>query len=172
MFSRSSRFMALDYYYSFKAPGDTAPEALASFLTEVGEHATQLGFQKATLLTVDFLSDDEKEFSRRLALLPELVDEGLKGVSLPEKSHAYRHDATSGRCRLYPGTGVFLVVTDERGVESTFGFMKFPTEIRDESGEVAARIPWAKDWVFEQYVQTPDPRYREVVGIFRSKAFG
>ena len=34
-----------------------------------------------------------------------------------------------------------LVLTDERGVESVFGFFRIPEQIRDRAGKVLAEVP-------------------------------
>jgi hypothetical protein len=41
----------------------------------------------------------------------------------------------SGSCRLVPRQAVVLVVTDEYGRETCFGFMKFPPAVRDINGK-------------------------------------
>ena len=70
-----------------------------------------------------------------------------------------------------PERGVVLVVTDERGCEACFGFFKFPERILDIHGNILAETDFGKDWVFRDFVYTPDPRYREIVRKFADAGY-
>jgi len=66
---------------------------------------------------------------------------------------------------------VFLVVTDERRCETCFGFLRYPESILDVFGKVLAETELGRDWAFEDFVKSPDPRYRRLVAMFRERGY-
>ena len=117
--------MSLSYYFNFTAPASDTADELESFLKKVERQAMKLGFAPTTVLNVPFDSRERREFARRLGGGITVTDERLKGVIMPSEADAYRHNPVEGSCRLVPQHGVVLVVTDEQGCETCFGFFKF-----------------------------------------------
>lgn len=157
--------MSLSYYYEFTAPAATTAEALEEFLRSVEQFAQSLGFSPTAVLNVPFDTAERREFSRRLGGSFTLRDERLKGAT-PREGQVWKYDSISGECRLIPQHGVVLVVTDERAAESCFGFFQFPTEIFDVKGKRIAKTGFNGTWVFRDFIDSPDPRYREIVRRF------
>jgi hypothetical protein len=163
--------MSLSYYYEFTAPVGTAPAKLEEFLRSVEQTAKALGFDPVLVLNVPFDTPERREFSRRLGGSFMVQDERLKGVSAPASGQVRDHDAISGEARLIPEHGVVLVVTDETGSESCFGFFKFPEHVHDIHGRVLADTGLRGRWSFRDFVDSPDPRYREVVKRFEAAGY-
>jgi hypothetical protein len=150
--------MGLSYYYEFTAPAATPAAELETFLLEVQQFAKSLGFDPTSVLNVPFDTPERREFSKRLSGSMYVEDERLKGVALPRTDHVRDHDPRSGAARLIPKRGVVLVVTDdEHKCETVFGFLQYPEQV--------------KDWVFRDFVDTPDPRYRQIVAKFKERGF-
>jgi hypothetical protein len=61
---------------------------------------------------------------------------------------------------------VVLVVTDERGRETCFGFFKFPEAIADIHGRIITQTGLGTTWSYRDFVNTPDQRYRDIVARF------
>lgn len=166
--------MSLDYYYEFKAAPSKPIEDLRSFLTEVGREALELGF--ATAVTVDsvFRSVDQLEFARRVCLLPTLTDARLKTADFSADPSVYRQDCEEGECGIFPVDGILLIVVNQAGLETTFGFLRFPKLIigLDDNGtEIRVEYPVGPEWQFQQWVRSPDPRYRKLVALFAADGY-
>jgi len=97
--------------------------------------------------------------------------EALKGVVIPSCEDVVRHDPVSGTCRLVPQCGVVLVVTDERGCETCLGFFRYPAAVRDVNGKARAETGFGSRWAYHNYVDTPDPRFRQLVKMFKAAGF-
>jgi hypothetical protein len=158
--------MSLSFYYEFSAPGTTTAEELEGFLHEVEKLARSLGFNPTTVLNVPFDTKERRDFARRLGGSFTLQDDKLKGVALPLESHVRNYDPVSGECRLIPEYGVLLVVTDEQECETCFGFFKFPTDIPDIHGKSITKTGFNDSWVYRDFVDSPDPRFRQIVKQF------
>ena len=163
--------MSLSYYFEFRAPAEEAPEALEKFLKRVERHAQSVGFKPTVVLNIVFDNEERRDFSRRLGGSFTLQDERLKGVALPMPEQVRDHDAINGECRLIPERGVVLVVTEAKGAEVCFGFFKYPEQVLDIHGKILAETNCGKAWVFRDFVDTPDPRYREIVNIFATAGY-
>jgi hypothetical protein len=163
--------MSLTYRYSFTAPANTPPEELEGFLRSVETDAKELGFTPTLVLNVHFNTPEQREFSRHLGGSCVLEDERLKGSLNLRADEVRHHHSASGTVRLVPVQGVVLVVTDEHARESCFGFMKYPGEIRDANGTKIMDTPFRQRWVFTDYVNSPDPRYRQIVQHFRTAGY-
>jgi hypothetical protein len=164
--------MGLSYYYEFTAPAATPAAELETFLLEVQQFAKSLGFDPTSVLNVPFDTPERREFSKRLSGSMYVEDERLKGVALPRTDHVRDHDPRSGAARLIPKRGVVLVVTDdEHKCETVFGFLQYPEQVTDIHGAVLAEPESGKDWVFRDFVDTPDPRYRQIVAKFKERGF-
>jgi hypothetical protein len=163
--------MSLSFYYEFTAPASTPASELEAFLLEVQQFAKSLGFDPTTVLNVPFDTPERREFSKRLGGSMYAEDERLKGVAIPKTDQVRDHDPRSGTARLIPERGVVLVVTDEHQCETVFGFLQYPGQVTDIYGAVLAESEVEKAWVFRNFVDTPDPRYRQIVEKFRERGF-
>jgi hypothetical protein len=163
--------MGLSFYYEFTAPATTPASELETFLLEVQQFAKSLGFDSTTVLNVPFDTPERREFSKRLGGSMYAEDERLKGIAIPRKDQIRNHDPISGTARLIPEHGVVLVVTDEHRCETVFGFMQYPRQVTDIHGAVLAEPERGKAWAFRDFVDTPDPRYRQIVAKFRERGF-
>ena len=166
--------MSLDYHYEFRAPEAMPVAELKSFLAKVGKHALELGFSNAVTIDCVFRSVDQLDFARRICVLPWVEDERLKTVDFSTDPAVHRQDRELGECGVFPVHGVVLVVVNETGLETTFGFLKFPPAIEgmtDVGSRVRIENPVGADWRFGQRVQSPDPRYRALVRDFAEAGF-
>ena len=163
--------MGLSYQYEFTAPAATPASELETFLREVEQFATSLGFDPTTVLNVPFDTPERRDFSRHLHGSMYAEDERLKGVALPRADQVRDHDPFAGTARLIPERGVVLVVTNERKCETVFGFLQFPEQVTDIHGAVLAEPEFGKAWAFRDFVNSPDPRYRQIVAKFRERGF-
>jgi hypothetical protein len=163
--------MGLSFLYEFTAPAETPASALEAFLHEVQLEAQSLGFDPTIVINVPFDTPERREFANRLGGNFTLQDERLKGVAIPAPGQLRNHDPESGECRLFPDQGVVLVVTDERGCESCFGFFRFPERIIDIHGAILAVTGLGGRWWFCDFVDSPDSRYRTIVKRFQERGF-
>lgn len=163
--------MSLSYYYEFTAPATAAAGELETFLRGVEQDARALGFEPVTVLNVPFDTPERREFARRLGSCVTVKDERLKGVVLPARELIRDHDPVLGECRVYPEHGVVLVVTDEHGCESGFGFFCFPAQVPDIHGNALADTGLDGAWWFRDFVDSPDPRFRQLVRRFAAGGF-
>ncbi len=114
--------MGLSFLYEFTAPAATLASELEAFLRDVERKAQALGFDPTIVLNVPFDTPERREFANRLGGNLTLQDERLKSFAIPAPGQLRNHDPESGEYRLFPEHGVVLVVIDERGCESCFGF--------------------------------------------------
>lgn len=163
--------MGLSYHYSLRAPASTTAVELAVFLGTVEGDAKLLGFDPTIVVNGPFDSPDRRNFARKVARGRIIEDSCLRGeLDLP-KEICWSHYPDSGECRLAPSYGVVLVLTDEQGVESVFGFFRFPEQIRDRAGKVLADVPNANDWSSETFIDSLEPRYRAIIRRFRDAGY-
>ena len=160
--------MSLSYHYEFGAPADISAAQLEEFLCDVEREAQRLGFKPTTVLNVPFDTPERRQFATRLGGGFTLQDERLKGVAVPAPGQLRNHDPVSGECRLIPQHGVVLVVTDEKGCEACFGFFKVPEHVIDIHGAIIADTRLEGRWWFRDFVDSPDPRYREIANRFKT----
>jgi len=163
--------MSLSFYYEFTAPASTTAEELDTFLRDAEQLAKSLGFAPTMVLDVPFDTPERRDFSRRLGGSFTVQDERLKGVAVPAPGQLRDHDQIAGEGRLIPEHGAVLVLTDGRGCESCFGFFKFPEHVVDIHGAVLADTGLAGRWWFRDFVDSPDPRYREIVSRFEAAGY-
>lgn len=163
--------MGLSFYYEFTAAADTPPAKLEEFLREVEGAAKSLGFEPTTVLNVPFDTPERRQFAHSLGASFALQDERLKGIAIPAPDQLRDHDPVSGECRLIPERGVVLVVTDEQGCEASFGFFKFPEHVIDMHGAVLADTGLECRWWFRDFVDSPDPRFRDIVNRFERAGY-
>ena len=163
--------MSLSFHYEFGAPAHMPAAQLEEFLRDVEREAQRLGFKPTTVLNVPFDTPERRQFANRLGGGFALQDERLKGVAIPAPGQLRNHDPVSGECRLIPRNGVVLVVTDEHCCEACFGFFKFPEHVIDIHGAIIADTRLEGRWWFRDFVNSPDPRYQEIVNRFKAAGF-
>ncbi len=163
--------MALSYYYTFSASKIVHDAELEKFLKVVEENAQDLGFNPTFVLNGPFRTDEQKQFIRRITSGLLVNDPRLKGVTLLDTSTVWNYDRERGECLVIPEKGVLLVVTDERGCESVFGFLWYPDTLLDANGKVLASVPHKGRWFFHDFVDTPDKRCRAIVKMFADAGY-
>ncbi|MGA2542177.1 MAG: hypothetical protein ABSG78_11540 [Verrucomicrobiota bacterium] len=163
--------MGLNYYFKFGAPESKTAAELIAFLKGVEKEAQKLGFKPTMVLDALFDTAERKQFARRLTTGLPVEDIRLKGADIPDDSRIWHHDSTSASYRVPPSKGVVLVVTDEMGRETFFGFFQFPEAVRDTKGRVVAETGLKGRWSFRDFVKSPDKRFREIVRLFRDSGF-
>lgn len=95
---------------------------------------------------------------------------GGAGADLPGQL-LLRGRTHKGSCHLLPSSGVVLVVTDELGCETLFGFFQFAESVKDVHGKNLAETGLAGRWHLNQFVDSPGPRFREIVRLFAQAGF-
>jgi hypothetical protein len=162
--------MGLSYHYSFRAPASVNPEVLVDFLRGVEGDAALMGFAPTVVITGPFDTPERRNFARRVARGLVVEDPRLMGVDLPKENY-WSYYPQSGVCRLAPVEGALLVVTDERGMETVFGFYRFPEVIADRAGRKIMDVLLPGEWSSGCFVDSPDPRYRAIVRRFREAGY-
>lgn len=163
--------MGLSVFYDYTAPADTSASELEKFLREVEPVARSLRFNPTIVLNVPFDTPERRKFANRLGGNFTLQEDRLKGVAIPAPGQLRNHDPESGECRLIPERVVVLVLTDERGCESCFGFFQFPEHVTDIHGAILADTGFQGRWWFRDFVNSADSRYRAIVERFRDRGF-
>jgi len=162
--------MSLSYHFSFLAAASTSSAEIAEFLRGIEGDARLMGFNPTIVVDAPFDSPERRDFARRTSRPLTVNDPRLREADLPE--HLYwTFLRETGVCRLAPEHGVFLVVTNERGVEIVFGFCRYPRVIRDRAGREIMSVEAANVWRFDGFVDSPDPRFRAIVRRFRDAGF-
>jgi hypothetical protein len=163
--------MSLSYYFTITAPATTTADQLAAFLSSVEKEAQRMGFRPTLVLDGAFDTAERREFAKQLTKGLTLEDERLKGVTVPADADVWRHDPDEGICRLLPTRGVVLVVTDERGCETVFGFCRYAEAVKDIHGRTLAETGLEGRWYFSNFVDNPDLRFREIVQLFAGSGY-
>ncbi len=163
--------MGLSYHFSFTAPATKTAAELEAFLKEVESDAKAMGFAPTTVLDAPFDTKDRREFARRLTTGYWLESEKLKGVVVLREGQVWKHDPVHGDCRVIPQRGVVLVVTDERGCETVFGFFKYPAALKDLNSRDVVPTGIGVRWVFRDFVDSPDERFRKIVKRFADAGY-
>jgi hypothetical protein len=163
--------MGLSYYYTLAAPATASAEELTAFLKRVEKEAQRMGFEPTVVLNAAFDTPERRRFVRRLTTGFPIEDERLKGVALPAEAAVWEHDPREGTCHLLPTNGVVLVVTDEQGCETLFGFFQYADAVKDIHGRTLAETGLAGGWHLSQFVDSPDLRFREIVRLFAEGGF-
>ena len=163
--------MSLSYYFTFSAPATVKAAKLLEFLKTVEAEAKQMGFSPTMVLNAEFDTPKRREFARRLTTGHRLENEKLKGVIILREGQVWSHDSVYGDCRVIPEYGVMLVVTDERECETVFGFFRYPAELKDLNGVTTVPTGIADRWIFRDFVDRPDERFRKIVKRFTDEGY-
>lgn len=161
--------MGMTFHFAFSASADRTAEQLEDFLRVLEGEAIRMGFYPTIVINALFDSADGRSFARRLTTGLSVEDKRLKKVDLP-KEMVWGHNAETGSCRLVPTSGVVLVITDELGRETVFGFFRYPGAIYDCHGREIMSTP-GDGWTFRNFVCSPDPRFRLIVQHFADAGF-
>jgi len=163
--------MGLSYHFTLSAAAEVAAEELVAFLKSVETEARNMGFEPTMVLNAVFDTPERREFSRRVVRGVHIEDERLKGVVLSDQDQVWDFSPTLGHCRLAPERAVILVLTDERGWESVFGFATYPETLRDIDGRLLLKTPLGEQWYFRDFINSPDRRYRQIVKRFKKAGY-
>lgn len=163
--------MALSFHFKFTAPAAKSAEELEKFLKLVEKEAIRLGFHPTLVLNAMFDNDERRKFARRLTTGQRVESDKLKGVVLVRKEQVFSHDPVHGVCRLIPEQGVFLTVTDEHKRETVFGFLRYPKTLKDPNDKKILDTKVGGDWRYQDFVDSPDPRYRAIVKMFHEAGY-
>jgi hypothetical protein len=163
--------MGLSYHYAFSAPTGTQASTLESFLRRLEHKARKMGFAPTMVLNVPFDTPECRQFSKRLGGYCHVDDARLIGEFQLQTDQVWQHDSVNGTTILIPVHGVLLVVTDEQHGEICFGFFRYPAVLSSQSGELIMPTPSGNGWYFRDVIKTPDPRYRTLVGEFKTAGY-
>jgi hypothetical protein len=139
-------------------------------LLRVESTAQRLGFQPTLVLDASFDTPERLAFARRLTMGLPLGDVRLRQAKITDAA-IWEHDAHGGTCHVLPSKGVFLAVTDESGCETLFGFFQFAEVVKNSAGKIVAESRLAGRWHFEQFIDSPDPRFRAIVRLFAEAGY-
>ena len=78
-------------------------------------------------------------------------------IIFAQRQDADHHNQASGSRHLVPSQGVVLVVTDDQGNEICFGFMKYPSIIRDVNGKPIVETGTSEAWAFRTSLTNQEP---------------
>ena len=163
--------MGLTYHYAFSAPGTTPAAELEEFLHDIEVDAKVFGFDPVLVVDAVFDTPERQKFARQLTTGARLQSEKLKGVVLLRDGQVWHHDPVTGSCRVIPNCGVVLVVTDEQKRETVFGFLQFPAVLKDLNGKDVVATHQGERWTFQNFVNSPDPRFRQIVKRFAAAGY-
>jgi len=163
--------MALSCYFSLRAPAAKTAAELEHYFKTLEKEARGIGFNPTLVVNAEFDTDERRKFARRLTTGLPLESDMLKGVVLLRADQVFSHDPVHGNCRVMPRQGVFLVVTDERRTETVFGLLRFPEHLLDVNGREVIATNAGKDWRFDDFIDTPDPRYRKLLQKLREAGY-
>ena len=128
-------------------------------------------FRPTLVLNAAFDTPERRHFARRLTIGFPIEDARLKGAAIPADEAVWEHDPNEGACHLLPSIAVLLVVTDHEGCETLFGFFRYSEAVKDIHGHVLAETGLGGRWHSSQFVDSPDPRFREIVHLFAEAGF-
>lgn len=163
--------MGLSYHFTLSAEAKVTAEKLTEFLKSVETDARKMGFHPTMVLNVVFDTLERREFGRRVVRGVHIEDQRLHGVVLPAKEQVWDFSPALGHCRLAPERAVILVLTDERGRETVFGFARYPETLRDINGRALLKTPVGDRWYFRDFVDSPDARFRNIVKRFTEAGY-
>jgi hypothetical protein len=163
--------MGLTLHYGIEAPAAHAPERLAAFLKLVESKAQALGFAPTRVICAEFDTPQKRAFARRLGGIRLVADERLKTNQPLAEAVAWRHDQQQGTACLTPSRGVVLILTDEEGLEVSFGFLKYPGVLYTRDGACVLMLPSVSKWEMSDHLKSPDPRLRTILREFSQEGY-
>ena len=163
--------MGLSYHFTFTAPATKTAAELESFLKTIEPDVRAMGFEPVLVLNAMFDTKERREFARRLTTGYRLESNKLKGVVILRAGQVWSHDPVHGDCRVIPERGVVLVVTDKQGCETVFGFFRYPAALEDLNGRDVVSTGLGERWMFRNFVDSPDERFRKIVKRFADAGY-
>jgi hypothetical protein len=163
--------MGLSHEVRFKAPGKTSAAKFEAFLKTVEAEARTMGFNPTHVLNGPFDTPERKEFARRLTHGLPLQSDRLQGLAMPAEGQLWTHRMDDGGARVIPKRGVVLIVTDEHGTEIVLGIFRYPAKLLDINGRAICETGAGDVWMMHDFLVGPDPRYRQLVKIFREAGY-
>jgi hypothetical protein len=163
--------MSLSYHFTFSAPATTTADELLEFLESVESDAKGMGFNPTMVLEAVFDTPERREFARRVVRAIHIENERLQGVVLPVPEQVRDFSPNTGHCRLEPERALILVVTDERRRETVFGFAHYPETLKDIHGRVLLKTQVGDKWLWQDFVDSGDPRFRRIVKRFAESGY-
>lgn len=163
--------MGLTYTFTFTASASVTGAKLRGFLKSVEADAQKMGFEPTIVFTATFSTPEQREFARRIHVLLPVQDSKLEGDIRLSQEQVVDFIPSAGRCRVVPERAEVLVITDERGRETVFGFARYPEVLKDTDGRPLVQIPEGRGWIFSNFVQSSDPRYRDIVKRFSEAGY-
>ena len=163
--------MGLTYHCAFKAPTTTTAATLEAFLRIVEGKAKAMGFAPTAVINGAFNTDEQRRFARLLTTGLRIEHDSLKGVTLLDPRLVWSHDPIEGSCRVIPKHAVVLVVTDQHGMETVFGFLAYPKALLDVNGRTMILIPDQEQWTYRGHIKSSDPRFRNIVKCFEEAGY-
>jgi hypothetical protein len=162
--------MGLTYRYKFFALPATQPQEIKAFLRKAEAEAKRLGFGPVMVLDAVFDTPERQQFSKRLTHGITFANEALKSASLRD-GQVWDLNKSDGICRIIPLRGLVLVVTDENRTENVFGLFRYPSWLEDAHGKRLLETGVGDAWSHEDFIKSPDPRFREIVRLFFEAGF-
>lgn len=159
------------YHFSFSAPASVTSEELEHFLKSVEQEARQMGFFPTLVLNARFDDHHRIKFVTRITKGLILQNDMLIGASRPNSYQICDYDPVLGQCRVLPEEGVLLIVTDEAGRETPFGFFRYPRVVVDVMGHELMDTGTNGKWIFEGFVDAADDRGRKIARKFAEAGF-
>ena len=171
MSEQAENQMGMRYHFTFSAPASVTSEELENFLKSVEQEAQDLGFYPTLVLNGRFDDHHRIKFVTRITKGLILENDLLIGVPRPNSHQIWEHDPVLGKCRVLPEEGVLLIVTDEQGRETPFGFFRYPRVIADGKGRELMATGTNGKWLFEGFVDSADERARKIARRFAEAGF-
>jgi hypothetical protein len=163
--------MSLSYHFGFRAAAEKTSAELENFLRRVEKEALKMGFNPTLVFNAPFDTKERWEFARWFTTGLKLENEKLRGVILLREGQVWSHDPVTGFCFVIPRQGVLLVVTNEQGHETVFGFLRYPANLLDLNGKQIAETGAGDWWTYRSFVDTSDQRYRLLVKLFKDAGY-
>ena len=163
--------MGLSYFYSFSAPANKTAAELEKFLREVEKDALEMGFITPLVFNAPFDNKERWEFARWFTTGYKLESAKLKGMPLLREGQVWSHEPETGFCCVIPEHGVLLVLTNEKGHETVFGFLRYPAMLKDLNGKNVLETGIGDRWRYRSFVASPDPRWRKIVTHFKDGGY-
>ncbi len=130
-----------------------------------------MGFGPTMVLNGAFDTSEKKRFARRLTTGFFVKDQRLCGAKLKKPDSIWHLNADEGSCSVIPCEGVVLILTNEEGDETVFGFLRYPDLVCGINGEVLAETRLGRSWHFRNFLKSRDGRYREIVRLFMEQGY-
>ena len=158
------------YAFTLRAPASVAAIDLQRFLMSVEDEAQAIGFEPTLTFGLEFKSRKQRVIASRLRIWFPIAADKLKGAT-PRREQVLDWQPPAGRWRVLPDEAQILVLVNEAGAETAFGFGLYPETLNDANGHPLLKIPVGGRWHFSGVIKSPDPRYRNIVKRFSAAGY-